>query len=150
MLSFLYIFISSDDFGCLIAFVHFTITSLFVRYFIIVFLYHECYVFEKDREREKERDRDRDRVRETESDDLLVHCLSHGFYLSVLPASIKASLGLAVPPRRLQRFPLCFETHPLLHTAFGNSYYLIGSIYVLGTVTDYLINHLSLILNCLY
>ena len=38
----------------------------------------------------------------------------------------------------------------LNHTVFGKRYYLVGSTYALGTATDYYIDYLSLVLNSLY
>ena len=49
MLSFLHVFICLcfQVLSLLIALAHFTVSSLFVRYFVLVLLYHECYGFER-------------------------------------------------------------------------------------------------------
>ena len=59
-----------------------------------------------------------------------------------------------ISPWRMKGFLLRFEIHTwsicLFESYSVKRYNLVGSIYMLGTATDYYINHLSLVLNSLY
>ena len=120
--------------------VHFTVsghcwlhlfTSFFVSYFVFVLVllfYRECYGFE----------RVLFTLRRFVPYFPSRHIAQHAF--------INASLGLASHlglKHRLSPFAC------LNHTLFKR-YKMVAYIYALGTITDYYINHLSLILNSLY
>ena len=112
--------------------------------------------FLRKTERERKRERQRQRQSERDRERWFIGTLSLTWFLPFSPScfyqgfpwtgsSASKAAALSTVFRNTPAPSVCLN-----HTAFGKSYYLIGSIYVLGTVTDYLINHLSLILNCLY
>ena len=82
-------------FSLLIAFFHFTVSSLFVRYFVFVLLYRKCYGFERA------------------FFNLRRFLPSTPSQHLVQPAFIKASQRPAVQPWRLQDLPRRFETQTL-------------------------------------
>ena len=125
-----FVFLFLQIFSLLIAFAHFTVSSLFVRYFVFVLLPQVLRIWEN-----------------VFYSQAFLPYFPFWFYQGFPGASSSAL--------RLQDFSLRFETQ-IRPICFFESYsiwqkvLLVGSIYVLEAAMDYYMNYLFLVLNSLY